>query len=59
MRERQREREKGEGERKVEAGHKLLERGGRSKRREQEGKRVRRGQVAPFIVSQEHLAVAR
>ena len=34
MRERQREREKGEGERKVEAGHKLLERGGRSKRRE-------------------------
>lgn len=29
------------------------------KRREQETKRVRRRQAAPFIVSQEHLPVAR
>jgi hypothetical protein len=31
----------------------------RRKRRGEESKRVRRGQAAPFIVSQAHLAVAR
>ena len=43
-----REREEGNGER-----------GGEGKRKEQESKRERRGQTAPFIVSQAHLAVAR
>jgi hypothetical protein len=49
-------------------GRELVERGGgewgqrgRSKgaEEEQEGKRERRGQAAPFIVSQAYLAVAR
>jgi hypothetical protein len=33
--------------------------GSRSKRRREESKRERRGQAAPFIMSQAHLTVAR
>ena len=62
--------ERGGESREVEAGHEHVEkegggewgeRGSRSKRteQEQESKREKRGQTAPFIVSQAHLAVAR
>jgi hypothetical protein len=52
----------------VEADHEHVERGGREwgervegkskNKRKQESKRARRGQTAPFIVSQAYLAIA-
>lgn len=63
MREKQRERAWNEREKRgIEASHENVDRGGRrirSKRVREEIKRVRRCQVAPFKLSQTHLAVAK
>jgi len=54
-RDRDRERQRVES-REVEAGYEHVGRGGKARTRARENKRVRRGQAAPFIVSQAHLA---